>query len=50
MNEGEEYKADDISDSIGLKNSRTRELLNLLIEKNIIEALGENKNRRYRKV
>ena len=44
-----EYRADEIAEKVGLKASRTRELLNLLLAEGTIEALGKNKNRRYKK-
>lgn len=49
MEEGITYHSDEIAESIGLKSSRTRELLNMLVKENRLEAIGENRNRRYRK-
>ncbi len=48
MEAGEEYSADIIAESIGLKASRTRELLKMLVTEDQVEVLGENRNRRYK--
>lgn len=49
MEAGLEYPADSIAENVGLKASRTRELLKMLVDEDKIEVLGENRNRRYRK-
>lgn len=40
----------DIAEKVGLKAPRTREPLKLLTEERTIEALGSNRNRRYKKI
>ncbi len=49
MKDGIVYHSDEIAESIGLKSSRTRELLNMLVKENRLESIGENRNRRYQK-
>lgn len=49
MKDGTAYHSDEIAESIGLKSSRTRELLNMLVKKDRLESIGENRNRRYQK-
>lgn len=49
METGREYKADEIAEIIGLKSSRTRELLKMLVDDNKLEIIGNKKNRRYLK-
>lgn len=49
MNEEIEYRSDEISEMVGLKASRTRELLKILVEEDMLEALGEKRNRHYKK-
>lgn len=49
MEYGREYTTENIATLIGLKNPRTRQLMNELVELEIIESLGTTKNRRYRK-
>ncbi len=49
MEDGVGYRVSDLSEILGLKASRTRELLNLLVKDGILEALGGNKNRCYKK-
>lgn len=44
----QEYKTSDIAAELGLKKSRARELINELVKSDRIEAIGENKGRRYR--
>ena len=48
MEAGVEYSADIFAESIGLKASRTRELLKMLVAEDQVEVLGENRNRRYK--
>lgn len=49
MEVGIEYRADEISEIVGLKASRMRQLLNMLVEEDKVEVSGKNRNRRYRK-
>ena len=49
METGREYKADEIAEIIGLKSSRTRELLKMLVDDNKLDIIGNKKNRRYLK-
>jgi len=49
MEAGIEYRADEISENVGLKASRMRQLLNMLVEEDKVEVSGKNRNRRYRK-
>ena len=50
MAAGREYNAAEISDVPRLKGSRTRELLNDLVRKSLLEVTAENNRRRYVKV
>ena len=43
-----EGKTADIAEYLGLKLSRTRDYLKELTDEGIIEAIGKNKNRKYR--
>ncbi len=45
LNENKEAKTKDIAEYIGLKVSRTREILSQM---DSLEAIGTNTNRRYR--
>lgn len=45
-----EYRAEDIAQRVGLGLTRTKVLLRQLCELNVIEKLGENRNRRYRRL
>ena len=47
MKSDNEYSSDEIAEMIGLKGSRTRQLLKELIDRNLIIATTETKNRRY---
>lgn len=47
MDPGKEYTTKEISEVIGLKDARTRELLNQLSTDGHIIAVGKNKSRRY---
>lgn len=49
MEDGREYTTEAIAGIIGLKGSRTRQLLNELVELGKVESLGTTKDRRYRK-
>ena len=44
---GKEYKTEDIAEKIGLKNPRTRQLLNELVEKGLVSSTAVTKKRRY---
>ena len=50
METGIEYRAEDIAQRVGLGLTRTKVLLRQLCELNVIEKLGENRNRRYRRL
>ncbi len=45
-----EYRAEEIAELIGLKGSRTRQLLKELADKGKISFTAATKNRKYRKV
>lgn len=45
MEFGKEYNIQDFCQLLGLKESRTKEILSQLTE--YVETVGENKNRRY---
>ena len=47
MEDGQEYKADEIAKIVGLKSSRTRELLKILVDDDKLGIVGNKKNRRY---
>lgn len=47
MEIGKSYKTSDISDALGVKHSRTRKLLSILVSDNKIVAQGGNRNRHY---
>ena len=49
MEEGKEYTAAEIAEEICLKPARTRELLRILADEGMVELLGGNKDRRYKK-
>ena len=49
MEEGREYTTEAIAGIIGLKGSRTRQLMNELVELGKVESIGTTKDRRYRK-
>ena len=49
MTPGQLYRASEIADMLELKSSRTRELIAFLVEEKMIEAIGEKRDRRYRK-
>ena len=48
MEAGKEYKTSEISIVLGVKESRARLLINKLVKKGKIEAIGKNKGRKYR--
>lgn len=41
------YRTEEIAQSLGLKNPRTRQLLNELVAMNLISCTGSTKKRRY---
>lgn len=43
-----EYKTSEIAEVIGVKESRARVLVNELVKRNKIKAIGKNKGRRYK--
>ena len=47
MEDGKEYVIWDFCDLLGLKESRTKEILNRLSD--YIETIGSNKDRKYKK-
>ena len=50
MQEGREYKSSEISELLGLKENRTREILRNMVSEKLIFMQGSNRNRRYMKV
>ena len=50
MEPDKEYRIAEIAEFLGVKETRTRELVRELIQLKKIEALGKNKGRRYRKI
>ena len=49
MDSDREYGISEIAEFLGIKETRTRELVKALIQLKKIEATGKNKGRRYRK-
>ena len=49
MDSDREYGISEIAEFLGIKETRTRELVRALIQLKKIEATGKNKGRRYRK-
>ncbi|MCD8362320.1 MAG: AAA family ATPase, partial [Lachnospiraceae bacterium] len=47
MNSGEEYKLEDFCTLLELKQSRVKTIIQALVKTGKIEALGNNRNRRY---
>lgn len=47
MEDGSEYSANQIAEKIGLKGSRTRQLLKELVEQEKIKCIGVTKKRKY---
>lgn len=47
MESGKEYRSDEISELVGLKGSRTRQLLKELIDIGKIETNGSTRGKRY---
>lgn len=50
MESDREYRIAEIAEFLGVKETRTRELVRELIQLKKIEASGKNKGRRYRKI
>lgn len=48
MNAGEEYSAEEIAKFLGLKGSRTRQLLKELTDRGLLTATAATKKRKYR--
>lgn len=46
----QEYKLEEIGELIGLKRSRTRDLVKKLVAMDIVVELGDRKSRRYKKI
>lgn len=47
IQKGKEYKATEIGEILGLKESRTKEILRYMISERMINTIGNNRNRRY---
>lgn len=47
MEAGIEYSTEQVAEKIGLKGSRTRQLLNELVNKELLACIGTTKRRRY---
>lgn len=45
-----EYALSEICEVLGLKETRTKEILKYLIAEDKIETLGGNRNRKYRRI
>ena len=50
MEPGKEYKTTEIAGWVDLKSSRMRELLKLLSENGEVEAIGNNRERTYKRM
>lgn len=48
LKSGEEYSSDEIAAKLGIQSPRTRQLLNELHTKGLVEYTAETKNRRYK--
>ncbi len=48
MKDGDSKNINEIMELIDLGKSRTRELLNEMINEGLVETQGQNKNRKYR--
>lgn len=44
----EEYKLEELAKLINKKTTRIRDIVKILIKSEVIEKIGENKNRRYK--
>lgn len=49
LGENREYSAEEIAELIGLKGSRTRQLLKEMLDSKIITAVGSTNGKRYMK-
>lgn len=47
MDAGVEYSTEQVAEKIGAKGSRTRQLLNELVHKELLACIGITKRRRY---
>lgn len=47
MKDGKEYQSADIGEMLGVKDSRTKEILRCMIANDQIETTGGNRNGRY---
>lgn len=47
MKPGEKYKTSELAQVLGVKASRSRKILTLLVEDGEIDAVGENRQRVY---
>lgn len=50
MDPDREYRIVEIAEYLGVKETRARELVRVLVQLKKIEAIGKNKGRRYRKL
>lgn len=50
MSYDKEYVLSEICEVLGLKETRTKEILKYLINEDKVEALGGNRNRKYKKI
>ena len=48
MEEGKEYRLQEFCELLGLRETRTKEILKLLISDEKISVIGKNKDRRYK--
>jgi ATP-dependent DNA helicase RecG len=48
MSSGKEYRLQDFCDLLGLKETRTKEIIKPLIDEGKITVIGKNKDRRYK--
>ena len=49
MSEKAEYSAEEIAEHLGLKGSRTRQLLKELVDSGVLSITAETKKRKYKK-
>lgn len=50
MQDGYEYPLSDLSEVLGVKETRTKQIIKELIEQNLIISTDSNKGRKYKKV
>ena len=48
MEEGKEYRLQEFCELLGLRETRTKEILKLLISDEKISVIGKNKDQRYK--